>query len=112
MGNIPKIQEHLKTRGIANSKDKIILRNNQNGIDKYAKYGYKTLNSDTKIDLKIINNNINLDSLNTLNNDNLNHFIKKEDVILNQRVLQRFFAYLVMEFYSEYFKLINPSEKK
>ena len=102
----------FKTRDNANSKDKIILRNNQNGIDKYTKYGYKTMNSDSKVDLKMINNNIHLDSLNTLNNDNLNQILKKEDVILNQRVLQRFFAYFVMDFYSKYFKLIKPSEEE
>ena len=93
----------FKTRDNANSKDKVILRNNQNGIDKYTKYGYKTMNSDSKIDLKTINNNTNLDSLNTLNNEGLNKILKKEDVILNQRVLQRFFAYFVMDFYSKYF---------
>ena len=102
----------FKTRDNANSKDKVILRNNQNGIDKYTKYGYKTMNSDSKIDLKTINNNINLDSLNTLNNEGLNKILKKEDVILNQRVLQRFFAYFVMDFYSKYFKLIKPSEEE
>ena len=102
----------FKTRDNANSKDKVILRNNQNGIDKYTKYGYKTMNSDSKIDLKTINNNTNLDSLNTLNNEALNKILKKEDVILNQRVLQRFFAYFVMDFYSKYFKLIKPSEEE
>ena len=102
----------FKTRDNANSKDKVILRNNQNGIDKYTKYGYKTMNSDSKIDLKTINNNTNLDSLNTLNNEGLNKILKKEDVILNQRVLQRFFAYFVMDFYSKYFKLIKPSEEE
>ena len=101
----------FKTRDNANSKDKVILRNNQNGIDKYTKYGYKTMNSDSKIDLKTLNNNTNLDSLNTLNNEGLNKILKKEDVILNQRVLQRFFAYFVMDFYSKYFKLIKPSEE-
>ena len=102
----------FKTRDNANSKDKVILRNNQNGIDKYTKYGYKTMNSDSKIDLKTLNNNTNLDSLNTLNNEGLNKILKKEDVILNQRVLQRFFAYFVMDFYSKYFKLIKPSEEE
>ena len=96
----------FKTRDNANSKDKVILRNNQNGIDKYTKYGYKTMNSDSKIDLKTINNNINLDSLNTLNNEGLNKILKKEDVILNQRVIQRYIAYFVMEFYIKYLKLI------
>ena len=102
----------FKTRDNANSKDKVILRNNQNGIDKYTKYGYKTMNSDSKIDLKTLNNNTNLDSLNTLNNEGLNKILKKVDVILNQRVLQRFFAYFVMDFYSKYFKLIKPSEEE
>ena len=38
--------------------------------------------------------------------------MKKEDVTLNQRVLQRFFAYFVLDFYSKYFKLIKPTENE
>ena len=102
----------FKTRDNANSRDKIILRNNQNGIDKYTKYGYKTMNNDSKNDIKTINNNMNFDALNSLNNEYLNQPLKKEDVILNQRVLQRFFAYFVMDFYSKYFKLIKPTEEE
>ena len=61
----------IRTKENANSKDKILLRNNQNGIDKYTKYGYKTMNSDSKMELKTINTNINLDAFNTLNNENI-----------------------------------------
>jgi hypothetical protein len=109
-GHYSNTASTFKTRDNANSKDKVLLRNNQNGIDKYTKYGYKTMNSDSKIDLKTINTNINLDAFNTLNSENLNQITKKDDVILNQRVLTRFFAYFVMDFYSKYFKLIKPSE--
>ena len=42
----------IRTKENANSKDKILLRNNQNGIDKYSKYGFKTMNSDSKLDSK------------------------------------------------------------
>ena len=109
-GHYSNTASTFKTRDNANSKDKVLLRNNQNGIDKYTKYGYKTMNSDSKMELKTINTNINLDAFNTLNNENLNQITKKDDVILNQRVLTRFFAYFVMDFYSKYFKLIKPSE--
>ena len=97
----------LKTRE-GNSKDKIVhtynLRN-QNGIDKY---GFKTMNSDSKIDLRTINPNMAV--THTLNNEKRELF-NKDNIILNQRVLQRFFAYFVLDFYSKYFKMIKPSEE-
>ena len=100
----------IKTRENANSRDKILLRNKQNGIDKYNKYGFKTMNSDSKLETKTINTNINKEDLNTLNNELLNIITNKDNIILNQRVLQRFFAYFVLDFYSKYFKLIRPNK--
>ena len=98
----------IKTKE-GNSRDKIIhtynLRN-QNGIDKY---GFKTMNSDSKIDLRTINNYQNIAVTQTLNNERRNLYINKDNIILNQRVLQRFFAYFVLDFYSKYFKMIKPS---
>ena len=101
----------FKTKDNLNSRDKI-LRNDKNGIDKYSQYGYKTLNSDSKIDTKTMNVNTNLATFNTLNNEKTMPILKKEDVTLNQRVLQRFFAYFVLDFYSKYFKLIKPTENE
>ena len=101
----------IKTRDNLSSKDKILLRNNQNGIDKYTKYGFKTMNSDSKLDSK--NNMITTlskEPFNTLNNEILNQNLNKDNIILNQRVLQRFFAYFVMDFFKKYFKLIKPNE--
>ena len=101
----------IRTKENANSKDKILLRNNQNGIDKYSKYGFKTMNSDSKLETK--NNFITTlgkEPFNTLNNEILNQNLNKENIILNQRVLQRFFAYFVMDFFKKYFKLIKPSD--
>ena len=101
----------IRTKENANSKDKILLRNNQNGIDKYSKYGFKTMNSDSKLETK--NNFITTlgkEPFNTLNNEILNQNLNKENIILNQRVLQRFFAYFVMDFFKKYFKLIKPND--
>ena len=101
----------IKTRDNLSSKDKILLRNNQNGIDKYTKYGFKTMNSDSKLDSK--NNMITTlskEPFNTLNSEILNQNLNKDNIILNQRVLQRFFAYFVMDFFKKYFKLIKPNE--
>ena len=101
----------FKTRDNMNSRDKIKLRNDtKNGIEKYDKYGFKTLNSDSKLDTKNGNPDLNLVMFNTLNNEDTvpRVILKKDDIILNQRVLQRFFAYFVMDFFSKYFKLIRP----
>ena len=59
-----------------------------------------------------MNVNTNLATFNTLNNEKTTPILKKEDVTLNQRVLQRFFAYFVLDFYSKYFKLIKPTENE
>ena len=101
---------NLKTLNNANSKDKIILRNSNNGIDKYNKYGYKTMNSDSKLELKNNNINLNKEAFNTLNDENLKLNLNKDNIILNQRVIQRFFAYFVFDFYKKYFKLIRTKE--
>ena len=101
---------NLKTLNNANSKDKIILRNSHNGIDKYNKYGYKTMNSDSKLELKNNNINLNKEAFNTLNDENLKLNLNKDNIILNQRVIQRFFAYFVFDFYKKYFKLIRTKE--
>ena len=102
----------IKTRDNASSRDKILLRNSKNGIDKYNKYGFKTLNSDSKLDSKRNNINANQEVFNTVNNESSVLNLNKDNIILNQRALQRFFAYFVMDFYKKYFKLIKPSENE
>ena len=41
----------------------------------------------------------------TKNNISANSIPKKENIILNQRLIQRFYAYSVLDFYSKYFKI-------
>ena len=41
----------------------------------------------------------------TKNNISTNSIPKKENIILNQRLIQRFYAYSVLDFYSKYFKI-------
>ena len=90
-----------------NSRDKILnnyyMLRNQNNLDKN---GFKTMNSESKINY--INTNANLVTR-TLNSESSTIF-NKDDIILNQRVLQRFFAYFVLDFYSKYFKTVKISE--
>jgi len=44
-------------------------------------------------------------SSSTRNNITTNSIPKKENIILNQRLIQRFYAYSVLDFYSKYFKI-------
>ena len=44
-------------------------------------------------------------SSSTRNNISTNSIPKKENIILNQRLIQRFYAYSVLDFYSKYFKI-------
>ena len=111
-GQYSQTGSSIKTREIANSRDKIMLRNKQNGIDKYNKYGFRTMNSDSKLETKTINANVHREDLNTLNAELFNYNTNKDNIILNQRVLQRFFAYFVLDFYSKYFKLIKPNKSE
>ena len=111
-GQYSQTGSSIKTREIANSRDKIMLRNKQNGIDKYNKYGFRTMNSDSKLETKTINANVHREDYNTLNAELFNYNTNKDNIILNQRVLQRFFAYFVLDFYSKYFKLIKPNKSE
>ena len=111
-GQYSQTGSSIKTREIANSRDKIMLRNKQNGIDKYNKYGFRTMNTDSKLETKTINANVHREDYNTLNAELFNYNTNKDNIILNQRVLQRFFAYFVLDFYSKYFKLIKPNKSE
>ena len=49
-------------------------------------------------------------SSSTRNNITTNSIPKKENIILNQRLIQRFYAYSVLDFYSKYFKIHFDSQ--
>ena len=103
------------------SKKKLIHRqNSQNNSTiktKESKYNDKSKNSSNINNLKTIDkyNKINEPknefkrSNSNLNVKNSNIFINidKESIILNQRILERFFAYSILDFYSKHFKVIN-----
>ena len=91
-----------------NSRDKALLNyklRNRKGIDKYS---FKTTSNISKNSIKQMNVT-NIVPSHSLNNELLIPF-NKDNIILNQRVLQRFFAYFVFDFYSKYFKIINITE--
>ena len=91
-----------------NSRDKTLLNyklRNRKGIDRYS---YKTSINNSINSIKPMNITSIVPS-HSINNELLTSF-NKDNIILNQRVLQRFFAYFVLDFYSKYFKIINITE--
>ena len=91
-----------------NSRDKTLLNyklRNRKGIDRYS---YKTSINNSINSIKPMNITSIVPS-HSINNELLTSF-NKDNIILNQRVLQRFFAYFVLDFYSKYFKIINLTE--
>ena len=62
---------------------------------------YNNNNDNTNTESKKSGTNNNL----TKNNISANSIPKKENIILNQRLIQRFYAYSVLDFYSKYFKI-------
>ena len=89
------------------SNEKMKIRNNliNKGIDKYNnKYSN---NNETKNSIKRSNSNLYSKSNTLINSLNDSLIIDKDNIILDQRILQRFFAYSILDFYSKYFKIIN-----
>ena len=124
---------HGKKR--SNSKKSLIRQNSQNntikskenrtidraqynnsttkGIDKYNNKN-NTINNDSKNLMKRSNSNLfgkNMSRINTINTNKNIIMIDKDNIILDQRVLQRFFAYSILDFYSKYFKIINYDDE-
>jgi hypothetical protein len=60
------------------------------------------LNNEVEVKLEIRKSPTNL----SRNNPTINPIPKKENIILNQRLIQRFYAYSVLDFYSKHFKVI------
>ena len=60
------------------------------------------LNNEVEVKLEIRKSPTNL----SRNNQTINPIPKKENIILNQRLIQRFYAYSVLDFYSKHFKVI------
>ena len=72
------------------------------GVDKYNNKGI----IDPKKEMK--RSYSNLFGKNTISYSNtIPTIINKDNIILDQRILQRFFAYSILDFYSKYFRLIN-----
>ena len=71
------------------------------GIDKYGNKSSNN-NSSNDIEFKRSNSNLNLkkNSFPIMNLD-------KDNIILNQRIIERFFAYSILDFYSKHFKIIS-----
>jgi len=75
--------------------------NNLKTIDKYTNKN----SEDNKNEFKRSNSNLNIKNSNSIFTN-----IDKENIILNQRILQRFFAYSILDFYTKHFKVINLEE--
>ena len=60
------------------------------------------LNNEVEVKLEIRKSPTNM----SRNNPTSNPIPKKENIILNQRLIQRFYAYSVLDFYSKHFKVI------
>ena len=101
----------LKSKG-STINDKTYFNNNKvnKGIDKYINKNLNINNTECKYIMKrnnshLFGNNISrINSLNTLNNSII---LDKNNIILDQRVLQRFFSYSILDFYSKHFKIIK-----
>ena len=101
----------MKSKG-SKINDKTYMNNNINKINKgIDKYNNKNVNnSDYKHIMKRNNSNLfgnNISRINSLNTFNNAIILDKNNIVLDQRVLQRFFAYSILDFYSKYFKIIN-----
>jgi hypothetical protein len=93
------------------TNEKMKMTNNliNKGIDKYSNKG--TNNNESKNGIKRSNSNL-FGKNNSLMDNNYNSLIiDKDNIILDQRVLQRFFAYSILDFYSKYFKTINVEDE-
>ena len=93
------------------TNEKLKVSNNllNKGIERYGNKG--TNNNETKSGIKRSNSNL-FGKNNTLANTQNNLLIiDKDNIILDQRVLQRFFAYSILDFYSKYFKIINLDDE-
>ena len=73
------------------------------GIDKYSS---KVTNESKKEMRRSYSNLFGRNSISQSNTIPVN-IINKDNIILDQRILQRFFAYSILDFYSRYFKFIN-----
>ena len=77
--------------------------NNNTSFKKIEKYNIKfESNNESKSKIKRSN------SINSINNSII---LEKDNIILDRRILQRFFAYSILDFYSKYFKIINLDDE-
>ena len=72
-----------------------------NLINKLNFSNLKNKESESKFDLKKSPSN----KINLLNNNQNNQIPKLENIILNKRIIQRFYSYSILDYYSKYFKV-------
>ena len=89
------------------TNEKMKMSNNliHKGIDKYS--NKCTNNNESKNGIKRSNSNLFGKNKSLIDSNYSSLIIDKENIILDQRVLQRFFAYSILDFYCKYFKIIN-----
>jgi hypothetical protein len=85
-----------------------------NLINKLNFSNLKNKESDSRFDLKRSPSNNN--KFNLFNNNQNNQIPKIENIILNQRIIQRFYSYSILDYYSKYFKVninnVNDSDEE
>ena len=103
-----KLRQNSQNNSMRTKESKISDKLNSNintSFKKLDKYSNKvTINNESKSKIKRNNSNLNSNNISILSLD-------KENIILDRRILQRFFAYSILDFYSKYFKVINLDDE-
>ena len=104
---------YTKQKNLANQTEKnednkipnktINKTKSNNLINKLNFSNIKNKESDSRFDLKRSPSNGN--KFNLFNNNQNNQIPKIENIILNQRIIQRFYSYSILDYYSKYFKV-------
>jgi hypothetical protein len=104
---------YTKQKNLANQTEKnednkipnktINKTKSNNLINKLNFSNIKNKESDSRFDLKRSPSNSN--KFNLFNNNQNNQIPKIENIILNQRIIQRFYSYSILDYYSKYFKV-------
>ena len=96
-------QKYLANQNEKNENKTINKTKSNNLINKLNFSNLKNKESDSRFDLKRSPSNNN--KLNLFNNNQNNQIPKIENIILNQRIIQRFYSYSILDYYSKYFKV-------
>ena len=107
-------QKYLTNQTEKNENKTINKTKSNNLINKLNFSNLKNKESDLRLDLKRSPSNNN--KFNLFNNNQNNQIPKIENIILNQRIIQRFYSYSILDYYSKYFKVninnVNDSDEE